>query len=145
MAEYLYKAKHLSSFVYMKKILLDTNFLLIPGKYRVDIFSEIDRLLREPYELYIIDKTLDELERLKTKLRGKEKEALNISYQLVKGKDLKIIPIRNEDKSYVDDLILELANQDYIICTQDMELKRRLKAKHVKLITMRQKSHLELV
>lgn len=129
----------------MKKVLLDTNFLLIPGKYRVDIYSELQRLLTDKYELYILDKSWDELNSLKDKLRGKEKEALNIGIQLLKKKDLKIIPVRNEDKAYVDDLILVLAGQDYIVCTQDKGLKQRLKEKLIKVITMRQKSHLEFV
>ena len=125
----------------MKKILLDTNFLLIPGKYHVDIFEELKRLLNGPSEVYVLDKTLDELEKLKSKLKGKDKEALNIGIQLLKEKDLKIIPVQGG--IYVDDLILDLADQEYIICTQDKALKQRLRDKGIKTISMRQKSHLE--
>ena len=127
----------------MKKILLDTNFLLIPGKYKVDIFEELKRLLNDSYELYVLDKTLEELENLKEKLKGQDKEALNIAIQFLKEKDLKIISV--QAGIYVDDLILDLADQEYIICTQDKELKERLKQKNIKIITMRQKSHLEFV
>ncbi|MBW2991754.1 hypothetical protein KY345_00870 [Candidatus Woesearchaeota archaeon] len=28
----------------MRKIILDTNFLLIPGQFKIDIFSEIRRI-----------------------------------------------------------------------------------------------------
>ena len=45
----------------MAKIILDTNFLMIPAQFNVDIFSEIHRICDFKYELYIIDKTIDEL------------------------------------------------------------------------------------
>ena len=49
----------------MKTIILDTNFLMIPYKFKVDIFTEVDRLLTEEYSLNILDKTLDELKKIK--------------------------------------------------------------------------------
>ena len=45
----------------MKKIILDTNFLLIPAQFKVDIFDEIDRIMIEKYQLFVLDKTIDEL------------------------------------------------------------------------------------
>ena len=45
----------------MKKIILDTNFLLIPAQFNVDIFSEIERICDFQYQLCIVDKTLSEL------------------------------------------------------------------------------------
>ena len=44
------------------KIILDTNFLMIPSMFKVDIFSEIERICDFKYELCIVDKTLDEKE-----------------------------------------------------------------------------------
>ena len=46
------------------KIYLDTNFLLIPAQFKVDIFEEIERLMDKPYDLYVFDKSLKELEDL---------------------------------------------------------------------------------
>ena len=36
----------------MIKVILDTNFLMIPYKFRVDIFSELTRVCNFSYKLY---------------------------------------------------------------------------------------------
>jgi len=122
----------------MQKILLDTNFLLIPAQFNVDIFTEIDRIMLTNYKIYILDKTIDELEKLtkdpKQKLR--DRNAAKLGLQLIKAKKINIIKT-NEDL-LVDDLIVKL-QKDYIIATQDMILKKRLKTK---TIVLRQKKHL---
>ncbi|MBT4823986.1 hypothetical protein HN695_05340 [Candidatus Woesearchaeota archaeon] len=137
-----------------EKILLDTNFLMIPGNFGVDIFTEIERICHFKYKLYILDKSLDELKKLPEKARKQKtttKRAVNIALKLVEnmvqdGK-LNIIPIKTNKKlisiykdKYVDDIIKEVKN-DYIIATTDKELKKHLK----RVIVLRQKSHLELV
>ena len=55
-----------------KKVIIDTNFLLIPGQFMVDIFTEIQRILDFPYELYVVGETITELNRLVTV--GKQKK-----------------------------------------------------------------------
>ena len=70
----------------MKKILLDTNFLLIPSQFKVDIFSELERICIFNYKLYVLDKTVDELKYIIEKQKGKHKEAAKIGLQLLKLK-----------------------------------------------------------
>ncbi|MBI4453720.1 hypothetical protein HY636_03690 [Candidatus Woesearchaeota archaeon] len=141
-----------------KKILLDTNFLMIPGNFGVDIFGEIERICTFNYKLYIIDKSIDELKSLPEKAkneRTKTKTAVNIALALVnkleKEGKLNIIPTKTDKElaekyanMYVDDIIKDLANDahdEYIIATTDVELKKHLK----RVIILRQKSHLELI
>ena len=77
----------------MKKIILDTNILLIPYTQKVDIFSEFDRILDEPYNLFIIDQTVDELKKITENQKGKHiKNQLNKRFT-----DLKVSPIRSTD------------------------------------------------
>ena len=45
----------------MIQVILDTNFLLIPSQFGVDVFSEIERLVHERHEVCVLDKSLDEL------------------------------------------------------------------------------------
>ncbi|MBT4540931.1 hypothetical protein HOC35_05445 [Candidatus Woesearchaeota archaeon] len=137
-----------------KKILLDTNFLMIPGNFGIDIFEEIDRICNFNYKLYIVDKTIDELEKLPEKVQNQKtatKTAVNIALKLIEtlGKEgkLNIIPTKtnNELKAkyeemYVDEIIIKLANE-YIVATTDTELKKHLK----KMIILRQKRYLELI
>jgi len=121
----------------MKKIILDTNFLLIPAQFKVDIFSEIDRIMLEKFQLYTLDKILDELTSIQkdTKQSQKNKKAAKLALQLIKAKKVSIIKT-NQDKP-VDDIIADL--KGYIIATQDINLKRRLKTK---IITLRAKKKL---
>ncbi|MBT4334401.1 DNA-binding protein [archaeon] len=119
----------------MKKIILDSNFLMIPFQFNIDIFEEIKRICNFNYELFIIDKTIEELENLK------EKEA-KLALQLIKTKNIQQVTT-NKDK-IVDDLILENLTENTIIATQDKGLKDRLKEKMIPMITLRQKKHLIL-
>ncbi|MEK6963045.1 MAG: PIN domain-containing protein [Nanoarchaeota archaeon] len=121
-----------------KIVILDTNFLLIPELYRVDVFEKIKELMNEPYELYIMDKTIDELNKIVASAKTKDKEAAKLALQLVKQKGLKSLPC----SSTVDECILN-GPVDYA-ATQDRDLKRALKAKGVKIITLRQKHYLKV-
>ena len=118
----------------MKEIILDTNFLLIPGQFKVDIFSEIDRVCPFSYDLYVLDKSINELERI----MGKDKPAAKLALSLIKAKKLKIL--KTSEKKSVDDLILGM--NDVIVATLDKELIRRLKEKGTKIIRLRQKKYL---
>ena len=117
----------------MKKIILDTDFLIGCIKFRIDFIDEISRIIDSNYKICIIDKTLDEL-------RNKP------NYKLIKGileaNSAEVIDTKKDKK--VDDLILDLADENCIIATQDRELKRKLKEKKISCITIRQKSYLVL-
>ena len=56
----------------MKKIILDTNFLLIPSQFNVDIFTEIDRICLFKYKLCVLDETINELNSIIEKQKGKK-------------------------------------------------------------------------
>lgn len=128
----------------MKHIILDTNFLLIPAQFKVDIFSEIERVMEEPYDVCIVDKTIDELKSLKIKASGKDKRAADLALQLIKAK--KVRHLKTEKNLNTDKLIVKLAKSpDYIVATQDMDLKRILKENKVQIIILRQKKHLKLI
>jgi len=121
----------------VKKILLDTNFLLIPAQFKIDIFSEIDKLMLEKYQLFALDKVIEELKSIQknSKQSLKNRNAAKLALQLVKAKKVNIIKTK-EDKP-VDDIITAL--KGYIIATQDIALKRRVNAK---IITLRAKKKL---
>lgn len=128
------------------KVILDTNFLIIPGEIGVDIFSEVDKVVTEPYELCIIDKTMEELKTLIMKY-GKKKEGFNAKLGLImaKQKGLKTLPSSKEE--YVDATILRIASKNpekTIIATQDKQLQGELRKISTRIISLRQKKYLEL-
>lgn len=134
------------SFIYMpesKKIVLDTNFLLIPGQIGLDIFAEIERIADFKYGLFILDRSLGELQNVLEKQKGRHKSAAKIAFSLIKSKNFNILPSPQGIK-HVDDALVELVKKDksIIIATVDAELRQRIKKEGAKVITSRQKSHL---
>jgi len=124
----------------MKRIILDTNFLLIPIQFRVDIFEEIRRICDFRYQLHIVDKTIEELERIIEKEKTKDKAAARFALKLVKAKKIK--KIKTKSDKYVDDIMVDLVKKEDIVATQDMELKQKLRKKGITLIVLRQKKYL---
>jgi rRNA-processing protein FCF1 len=120
----------------MKKILLDTNFLLTVGEFKIDIFSELNRVCGFNYELFTLDKVADEIKNIIKKQKGKTKKNAEFALKLLK----KIRKIKTKE-GFTDDIIAELS-KDYIVATQDNNLKKRLKGK--KLI-IRQKNYIILI
>ena len=157
-----------------KTIILDTNFLLEPAKFGVDIFEEINKIALFDYELAIVEGTIEELDKIAIKQGGKTKKEVKLAKDIIKSrltelnrsnvslkqkltkqknfrtfaqkaKALKTIKTANtKEHNYLDDKIIEIAakNPDkYMVATQDRQLKKRLKQKGVKVITIRQKKY----
>ncbi len=119
----------------MKKILLDTSFILSALKYKIDIKSELNNIIDEKFSTYYIDKTL-------TELKGKPLEKL--AKDILKKINAKKI-ITHENKNVDSLLILHSeANKDVLVATQDKRLKEKLKKRNVGLITIRQKKYLKI-
>ena len=125
----------------MEKIILDTNFLMIPIQFRVDIFSELNRICNFNYELFVFDQTINELKSIIVK-DSKHKRAAQFALKLIKLKNIEIIKSGSKD---VDSLILENTSKDTIVATQDINLRRELLKKGVSVILLRQKKYLELI
>ncbi|MEK6892080.1 MAG: PIN domain-containing protein [Nanoarchaeota archaeon] len=125
----------------MKKIILDTNFLMIPWQFRVDIFSEFDRICNFNYRLHIFEESINELRNIVSASSGKDKKAAEFALKLIKLKNISVIKSKKKD---VDSSILEDANEDDFVATQDMQLKRELTKKGVSLIILRKKKYLIL-
>lgn len=125
----------------MKKIILDTNFLLIPVQFKVDIFSELDRVCLFAHRLYIVDKTLDELNKIIETQKTKHKLAAKIALQLIKKKKVGILKTK---EGKVDDLILDILGEDDILATQDALLRKKAVKKGNKVLFLRSKKYLVL-
>jgi len=129
----------------MIRVMIDTNFFLLPYQYGIDIFTEIERLITRKYKLLTTSRVIRELEDIQKNpdSSGADKTGARIALQLIEKRDIHII----EDDSSVDDAIVRFAENnkpDVIVCTNDRQLKRRLKKIGVKTINMREKNHLEL-
>jgi len=123
----------------MKKVIIDTNFLLIPEKFKIDIFYEISRLVPNS-EIIITKGTFRELEQIK-----KNRKAANVAIKILdKYKDRYKIYEGGEDCKTVDDEVLRIATDErFIVCTDDKELKRKLRERNVGIITLKHKSKID--
>lgn len=122
------------------KIVLDTNFLLYIFTSKIDIFDEIEKNIHFRPDYYVLDKTIIELEKLINKGTFSERKASKLGLEIIKRKHLKII--NTEKNLYVDDALVELDPNEYVIATQDSGLKKRLKEKKFKILTIRQKKYI---
>ena len=115
-------------------IYLDTDFLVNSIKHKVDFASQIlDSFPNAKFAVF--DKSFDELKKI-----GSIDSKTAIALIRIKG--FKIIKTK-KDKT-VDDLIVEIVKKHDMVATQDKELKRRLKEKGIKIITIRQKNYVDI-
>ncbi|HLD10789.1 MAG TPA: hypothetical protein VJB89_01795 [Candidatus Nanoarchaeia archaeon] len=126
----------------MKIIILDTNFIIYLLKYKIQLFKEIERILYENYQIYVLDKTLEELKNLEEKGKKQNKLLTKLSLKFLKINENKILTIKTKENKQVDDLIKDIINKDTIIATQDKKLKKVLKCP---IIIIRQKKYLKLL
>jgi rRNA-processing protein FCF1 len=119
------------------KALLDTNFFMIPGEFGVDILSE---LLGLGYtEVFTTDLVILELKRLAVS-KGKEGRNARIGLEFVRKGEVVILKAGRER---TDDEILRLAKtREYIACTQDKDLIKRIHKEGLPFITLRQGKYL---
>jgi rRNA-processing protein FCF1 len=120
----------------MTKFILDTNFITIPGKFKVDIFSELERFGKP--ELYTLDLVKTELEKL-VRAGGKDAVYAKVGLGAIDKKGIKILKAKEDN---ADDELFRLAGKGYIICTQDAGLMDRLATAGCQTVTMRQKRYL---
>ncbi|MFH1399189.1 MAG: PIN domain-containing protein [Candidatus Woesearchaeota archaeon] len=127
----------------MKQIILDTNFLMIPAQFGVDIFTEIARIMTENYEIVVLDQTLKELGVVVASGKGRDSQAAKIALDLVAAKRVRVVETK---ENYVDKAILDLVEQDrHIVATQDRDLKKSLRLRGIPIIIMRKKQSLVLL
>jgi len=121
-----------------KQIVLDTNFLLLPFRYKINIIKELDHLVEKSHKFVISSKTIDELQKLGKRV-GKDGMAARLAIKMIDAAKagFEIMPSDRE----VDDWIVEYAVATRaIVCTNDSELRRRLRASKIKIVTMKSRS-----
>jgi len=120
-------------------VLLDTNFLMVPHQFGVDIFEELDRLLLSDYKLIVLSTQEEELGSVAKKAGGKDKVAAHVALELIKRAE--VVPSTKGLEG--DDAIVDFASKnDCIVCTNDSNLRRRLTQSGTRTICMKGKQKL---
>ncbi|MCD6558854.1 PIN domain-containing protein [Palaeococcus sp. (in: euryarchaeotes)] len=127
-----------------KLVIFDTNFLLVPGQFGVDVIGELHRILDVKFEIGIPDVVRQELEVIERKSRGKDLLAIKMAKSLIER--FNVVKLGRYGEKPTDELILEFALKmpDVIVCTNDKGLRKKLREKGIPVIYLRQRKILVL-
>ncbi len=147
----------------MRKIILDTNFLLVPAEFGLDVYSELERLVPQKHELVTLPCVRAELENL-TRKNKKLKLALSImgskgvrieQFSMGSLKEPKETALQNppnarfkkgsalKESDLCDEAVLSFAAaHNAIVCTLDRKLKLKARSNGIVVVHMVGRSHL---
>ncbi len=125
------------------KIILDSNSLFVPLQFKIDIFSETERLLNRRVNFVLLSPVKRELELLAAKESAKiRREAV---FALKLSEKCTYVSVDYDEKLTTDDIIVKVAKAwNSPVFTNDSQLRRRLRDISVPVIYLRQKSRLEI-
>ncbi len=107
----------------MKKVLVDTNFLIACVKEKIDFFEEI---AYQGYKILIPENVIRELKKIKeSKQKRHNRNAAELVLDILKEQKYQTTKF---NKRNVDNAIAEFANskEDIIVATLDKELKKKI-------------------
>lgn len=119
------------------KIIIDTNAFMASHQFGIDIFDELQNL---GFTEYVVpQQIIIELQTLAKKAKGKDIIAAKVGLKLAE----RCVTVLCRGNA--DDAIVKIAQEHQIsVCTNDIELKRRLHNSGIKVAYMRQKNRLEI-
>jgi rRNA-processing protein FCF1 len=136
------------------KVILDSNFLMIPFQFNLDIFQEIEYLLQKKVDFIVPSAVKTELTAISS--RGGE-GAPEASLALQLASRCRVVEVTLEPHESVDDAIVKASQKlGAVVATTDIDLKKRLRDptppaslegaswRPVPVIFMRDKSKLEI-
>ncbi|MDI6807145.1 MAG: PIN domain-containing protein [Candidatus Aenigmarchaeota archaeon] len=115
----------------MKKILLDTSFLIDIIKFKVRL-EEIKNLINGEYKIFVPSTVVDELKSNPTKYA-------KIALKLIENVEILKTPERSADRA-----IINLTNKNILVATNDRKLRAKLKELRIRTIYLRAKKYLEM-
>ena len=128
------------------KVLLDTNFLLLPFQRRVDILREIERLIGSRVEFVVLSQVLDELHQLSETGPLKDRRAATSALELV-AKNCHIADAAStQTMGLTADAALLRYAQDAktVVATNDQELRHALVKRGSRAIFLRKLAFLAI-
>ena len=119
-----------------KWVLLDTNMVLVPAQFKIDVYDEIKRM-HPDYRIGILRGTVEELEILATRNNTLAKE-VKLAKDIMRKEKIEIL----ESQGPVDDALIQKGKTGMIIATNDKELRKKLQKEGVKTIYLRNKERI---
>ncbi|MFW9768112.1 MAG: PIN domain-containing protein [Candidatus Thorarchaeota archaeon] len=125
-------------------VIMDTNFLIVPAQFGVDVFSEAERVLERSLDFVLLDSVVEEIKsNLETASRT-EARMFRVALDLVERCTL--VSVAEMSKSApVDDQLLEYTKSvKGVLATNDRELRERASSQGIPVLFLRGKKYLEL-
>ena len=124
------------------KVVLDSNFLMIPFQFNLDVFQEIEYLLQKKVDFIVPSAVKNELTGISA--RGGE-GAAEASLALQLASRCRVVEVTLDENETVDDAIVKSSQKlGAVVATTDIELKKRLRDINVPVVYLRDKSKLEV-
>lgn len=117
----------------VRKIMLDTNFLVAPFQLSIDLFEEIDRVY-PVNEVYTLEDAVQEARSIED---GSYKALVE---KLIDTQNIEVLETEGEGE--VDDLLVGISDE-FVVATNDRELKERLLENGAEVLFIRSGDHLE--
>nr|WP_214020936.1 PIN domain-containing protein [Methanoculleus sp.] len=123
------------------RALLDTNALLMPAQFGIDLYDELMALFGD-FEPITLEEVVGELSGL---ARGRGRDAAAARVGLAMARRSKIVP-SGSTAERVDDRVIEYARREgCIVVTNDRQLRNALLGKGIDVVSMRRERTLELM
>jgi len=124
------------------KIILDSNFLMIPFQFHIDIFQELEYLLQKKVDFIVPSSVKQELTEISS--RGGE-GAPEASLALQLASRCRAVEVVLAPGESVDDAIVKASQKlGALVATTDIALKKRLRDINIPVVYLREKSKLEV-
>ncbi len=117
------------------------------SEIQINIISELDRLVKREYELIALSGVITELQGLLSKYekegRVRLRKKVEFALEFLKTAQIKIFKEELLSSEPIDEYIIRVARKkEFIVATNDQELRRKLRDEHIAVVFVRQKSYL---
>ena len=125
------------------KVILDSNFLFIASRFKVDIFEELTNLLNQRYDPVLLSPTYREIFKIAEKGSPKMRQQASLALKL--AEKCRMVSIEQGYEETHDDVVVRIAAEWRCpVATNDAALRKRLRNISVPVIYLRQRSRLEM-
>jgi len=125
------------------KVILDSNFLFIASRFKVDIFEELTNLLNQRYDPVLLSPTYREIFKIAEKGSPKMRQQASLALKL--AEKCRMVSIDQGYEETQDDVVVRIAAEWRCpVATNDAALRKRLRNISVPVIYLRQRSRLEM-
>ncbi|MEM2739560.1 MAG: 30S processome protein Utp24 [Candidatus Bathyarchaeia archaeon] len=125
------------------KVILDSNFLLLPFQFGMDIFEAVEDLLDRNVEFIVLPQVVEEIKRIADGVGGDSRGA-RLALRLIEERCV-ILDLDEARGLNTDESILRAAVKlGAVVATNDRELRRKLRSKDIPTIFLRECSHLAM-